>query len=199
MIVLFTFGYFLHLKGLYFPLSLDIVFGAMLFLSIAHIFKSDLLTLIQILHKKYLYAVLVECSLVGITWCAMAQNPNAVMAQNKLYDLFFYFVSSFGGILAVVLLFSVFLVKYTKNKIFRVFQYISRNGIVVLATHVYCIFIVDAIAKIARINNLYLIFFLKILVLSLVVYFIIVPFINSKFYFFVGKKKLSFQQSLVIN
>jgi len=198
LIVLFVIGYYLHLNGVNFPLSLDIVFSAMLFLGIAHIFKSELMKEISFLRKYHLYAVLVVSALGIIAWYTLVRNPDAVMAQNKVHNLFFFFLTSLGGTIAVVFLFSTLLEKLSSRKAFLILQYISKNGIVILATHCYCVFIVDAIAKFVGIENQYLIFLLKILILVTAMHFIIVPLINNKFYFFVGKKRLTYKQSLKI-
>ena len=75
------------------------------------------------------------------------------------------------------------------SKIFGFFRYIALQGLPILASHCYIIYVIDILLKTNRFNNLLLGFSIKILAITFLTYLIIVPLVYNKFYFIFGKDK----------
>lgn len=85
---------------------------------------------------------------------------------------------------------------YIRGFITRLFEYIARNGIVVIATHIYFIVLIEGSLNAFNVeleNDV--VFFLKIAFVSIMLYFFSVPLCNKYLYIFLGRKKVNIADS----
>ena len=86
--------------------------------------------------------------------------------------------------------------KYLRGYITIVPEYIARNGIVVLATHVYFIILIEGSLKAFNVElDSDVAFFLKIAFVTIMLYFFSIPLCNKYLYMFLGQQKADLADS----
>ena len=136
---------------------------------------------------------LIVIALATVSKIVAFYNPDAVLGVNKIHNYFLFYVTSLSGTCSVIIfsimLWNKFSGNILFNNIFGFFRYIALQGLPILATHCYIIYVVDILLKTIGLNNLLLVFSIKIIAIIFITYFIIVPLVYSKFYFVFGKDK----------
>lgn len=185
------------------PLNLDVALSATLFYGIGNIFRNTSiyinlnLMINNMIKNVYLYGIILV--LFFISFISAYYNPGAVLGQNIIKNYFLFIISSFSGIIAVILLTYVLWNINTMNRLFKILIYTARNALPILASHCYIIIFVSNIVK--SINNgvpLYLEFGIKLTTLVVSLYFFLVPFFCNKLYFLMGQKKQSWKHLLTL-
>jgi len=157
---------------------------------------SGFLTNCVIEGRKVNMAFVVVLLFIGI--CGMMLDLGDLHRNDiKLWPLFFLCPISFAVGL-VLLLSQRDLIK--RNKYTQIFAYISRNGIVVLASHSYWGFVFAIVmGKICHISLEANVFFVaKIVFVYCVLYAFFIPLMNSTFYKCFGKKKVKWSDNYSI-
>lgn len=77
----------------------------------------------------------------------------------------------------------------------RISIWIAQNGIVILACHMYLIFVADTIIRLAGVNDIDFVFLLKLLFVASLLFLLIIPFVNCFLYRFCGMQKKGWKGS----
>lgn len=123
-------------------------------------------------------------------------KPDSLLGGSKATKftiILFFYITSLSGILSAIIITAILWNKLSSyilfSKIFRFFRYIALQGLPILESYCYIIIVVDIFLKTYRYNNFKMVFTIKILAITSIIYFIIVPLVYSKFYSIFGKDK----------
>lgn len=107
---------------------------------------------------------------------------------NKInsYPLFYLCPISLGIFLVLMLS------KYESNiatfNYLKPLTWVAQNGVIILATHCYLIFIYNTISNTLNINNIVINFILKFSFVFIILFTLIIPFCNHYLYWILGSK-----------
>lgn len=96
----------------------------------------------------------------------------------------------FGDVLGIFLV--LMLSKYESNiatfNYLKPLTWVAQNGVIILATHCYLIFIYNTISNTLNINNIVINFILKFSFVFIILFTLIIPFCNRYLYWILGNK-----------
>ena len=144
-------------------------------------------------HKTWLTNILVFSFLFSTSLIFDFKNAHGILAQNKIGNYFLFYAGAILGGISLMILCNffnnIFLTKSVYKRIFAFFQYMSKNALPILGTHVFIIIIMDLVIKRTAILNPNQGFVLKVLIITTLTFYLIVPFLYDKFYFIFGIEK----------
>jgi fucose 4-O-acetylase-like acetyltransferase len=188
-------GYLFYLYSIKLVLGLDVILSSVLLFGVGHLGKKYFNDFsIYLNQKSWSYNSLVFIFLFFVSISFDRYNSYGVLAQNKINNYFlFYFASITGGI-GLIILSNFLSFKFSTNKVYKLifsfFKYLAENALTILGTHVFIIIIIiDLVLKRLDIFTQNEGFFLKFFSISILTFYLIVPFLNNKFYFIFGKNK----------
>lgn len=207
-LVLFIFsflGYLCSKLNINLPFHLDVVMSSVLFFGVAHIFRSELSSYLTFNSwKSRFLGLCVGVILMIISSIISTYNFDAVLGQNRIHNYILFYLTSFTGILSVIILVSATWHMSSRlklpNAIFKFYQYIARNGLIILAAHCYVIFVVEAFIKTTHKEvSLDLEFYIKLMAILISIYLFFVPFSLNKLYSVLGSVKKTWRESVSIS
>jgi len=192
------FGYMFYLYSFKLLFGLDAILSSILFFGVGHLgsnFFNDFL--IYLNSKSWVLNFLVLIFLFSISIFLDHINSHGVLAQNEIHNYFLFYVSSFSGGIALMILSKFLCEKYKTNllfeKAFTFLKYLSENALVILGTHVFIIILIDQIQIRVYFLSPFIGFILKCVSIIFLTYYLITPFLYDKFYFIFGIDKPSYR------
>ena len=194
-------SFLLFKQNIQLPWRPEVVLASLFFYGLGHIFKNSIISLCDHNSRHRMWAIV----LIGILFYSSGYfsdiNHGGILAQNKINNYFYFYFSALTGILAIVLTVNLSWQLFRSNQyiqlIFKFLQYISKNALPILATHCYILIVLNQIIKFSLspgFSNIE--FILKMVSLSLLIYFIVVPFCYNKLYFLFGREKQNWKSGI---
>jgi acyltransferase len=187
-------GYVLYYLNIHPFLGFDIILSSMFFFGFGHLGKNRIVKSILLLQEKSGYfSVLIFILLFFISLLANSFNSYGVLSQNKINNYFLFNLAAIAGGISFIIISPFLCEKFksnaTFNSVLTFFKYLSLNALPILGTHAFIIIVVDQILKNLNFINPFQGFLLKIFSITILTYYLIVPFLYNKFYFIFGKEK----------
>lgn len=187
-------SYIITYTGIYLPFNLGTAISAMPFFVWGVCSKELILkiTTISFLPK----VLLIGAFLSVYTLLYFTYNIGGYLFGNHIENYFMFYFLAILGIIWLCCVCSE--LAKLPGKIMGIFENIARNALVILGTHMYILFIeVYIVNKMDDLNRY--IAFIAVFVILVLSEIICIGLFNKYFYFLMGKKKLSFKESLSIS
>lgn len=183
-------AYVLSVNMVKLPLLIHLIPSTVTFMAIGYLLKT-----FSFNGNLFLYIISTMFSSIGMFTDLGDMHFNRI----NNYPMFFIYPTIFTfGLINVFNTAKSFI---EKNRFLKIFTYISQNGMVILASHCWLVFVFSAVAvKIPFFHDhIWILFISKFIFVMLGLYLFFVPFINKYCYKFLGKKHfLSYKESLML-
>lgn len=194
-VLFITISYYITHYNIHMYFNLGTTFSAIPFFIWGVSYKEFIFYITNLTRPKKIAFIFITFTVYSII--LFTYNSGGQLYGNQINNYFTFYILAILGILGFCCICSE--LSKLKLKILGILENVSRNALVILATHMYILMIEDSLIKYYFYEaNKYIIMVLSIATL-VIAEIICIALANKYFYIFMGKKKLSFKESLSIS
>lgn len=178
--------YFLNLSNTRLIFHFDRVLACYICYALGNLFKKYVLfSTVKLSNKPTIFVLPFFLTLLLISFLLSADVKQTTLSENQIPNPINFYLSVITGSLGLITCFHFLLEKLSRfvwfGWVYRFFNYITKNSMIILGTHMYLIFVFDQILNRIGIFSIDTRFYIKLVGLSLAIYFMIIPILRKNF------------------